>query len=151
MKRVVWLASIWFLFNTLLFAQEKGFGAGIILGEPTGISAKYWINEQAAFDIGVAYSFFSANKSVSLHSDYLFHLSPIFIKKQKLLPYYGYGVRIHLTKKISIGARGVVGLAWIYLPKSSDVFFELAPVFCFLPKTNLSFDVSLGARYYLEF
>jgi hypothetical protein len=28
----------------LISAQSKGFGAGIIVGEPTGISGKYWVS-----------------------------------------------------------------------------------------------------------
>ncbi|MCK4431244.1 MAG: hypothetical protein KAW19_08060, partial [Candidatus Aminicenantes bacterium] len=38
-------------------AQESGFGLGIILGEPTGISFKNWIGSRTAIDGGVAWSF----------------------------------------------------------------------------------------------
>jgi hypothetical protein len=35
-------------------AQDHGFGMGIILGEPTGISAKLWTSRDNAFDFAAA-------------------------------------------------------------------------------------------------
>lgn len=38
-------------------AQDHGFGMGIILGEPTGLSAKAWTSNDNAFDFALAWSF----------------------------------------------------------------------------------------------
>jgi hypothetical protein len=38
-------------------AQDSGFGLGIIIGEPTGISAKQWTGSRTAIDGAVAWSF----------------------------------------------------------------------------------------------
>jgi len=37
-------------------AQERGFGLGVIIGEPTGISAKLWTSPVNAFDFGLGWS-----------------------------------------------------------------------------------------------
>jgi len=37
-------------------AQDHGFGIGLILGEPTGVSAKLWTSNQNALDVGLGVS-----------------------------------------------------------------------------------------------
>lgn len=34
-------------------AQERRFGLGVIIGEPTGVSAKLWTSPVNAFDFGL--------------------------------------------------------------------------------------------------
>ncbi len=45
-----------------IFAQNNGFGGGVILGEPTGFSAKLWLDDNSAADFGFGYSFFPNDK-----------------------------------------------------------------------------------------
>ena len=52
--------------------QEYGFGAGIVLGEPTGISLKYWTKPTNAWDAGVAWGF-GREGAFHLHADHLWH------------------------------------------------------------------------------
>ena len=146
------------LFTTLLFtctsniAQDKNFGIGIILGEPTGLSGKYWLSEDRAVDAALAYSFLDDNKSFAFHANYLYHLNGIIDKHYKMPLYYGFGVRLRLreNKDNSFGIRGVIGLI-IYLREAPvDIFFEAAPVFRLLPDTNIDFDIAIGARYFFD-
>ena len=51
---------------------QDDFGIGIILGEPTGLSLKYWLDEERAIDGAAAWSY-SENDSFQLHGDYLIH------------------------------------------------------------------------------
>ncbi len=61
----------------LLSAQEKDFGVGAILGEPTGVSLKKWLGARTAIDGALAWSF--ANESgFHLHADYLVHNFSLF-------------------------------------------------------------------------
>lgn len=134
------------------FAQDKNFGIGIILGEPTGLSGKYWISEDKAFDAALAYSFLDDNKSLAFHADYLYHLNGIIDRHYKMPLYYGFGVRFRLreNKDNSFGVRGVIGLI-VYLREAPvDIFFEVAPVFRLLPNTNIDFDIAIGARYFFD-
>jgi hypothetical protein len=146
------------LFTILLFlssnnfAQDKNFGVGIILGEPTGISGKYWMSSDRAFDAALAYSFLEDNKSFAFHANYLYHLYGVIDKYYKMPLYYGFGVRFRIRENNdnTFGVRGVIGLL-IYLKEAPvDVFFEAAPVFRLLPNTQIDFDIAVGARYFFD-
>lgn len=151
MKKLFCLAFLIITFHSFE-AQDRNFGLGVIIGNPTGISGKLWVNEVNAVDFGLGYSFFGKNDFLSLHADYLYHDNEL-IKTEYTTPvYYGFGVRIRLHDKErgSFGIRGAAGIL-IYLDKIPvDVFFELAPVFKLLPETALNLDFGLGARYYFD-
>lgn len=137
-----------FIKNSL--AQDKGIGFGIMIGEPTGFSVKYWMNELNAFDGGFAYSLVRKHSAFSLHSDYLYHAYDIIKSNYRLPIYYGFGARIRFIENEdnSLGARGVIGVAWLNDKLPIDVFFEIVPVFNLLPATALNLDLALGARFY---
>lgn len=133
-----------------LYSQDKGFGLGVMIGEPTGFSGKYWLSQNNALDFGLAYSFIKPRAAFSLHTDYLFHSKSIFLDPIHFSTYYGFGVRIHFSnnEKSILGARGVAGLLWMNRAAPFDIFLEFAPVFNLFPETSLHLDCALGARYY---
>lgn len=139
------------LFNNIS-AQDKGFGLGLMLGEPTGFSAKYWLDGDNAVDFGLAYSFVQKLSAVSLHADYLYHAFDIIKSDYRLPVYYGFGARLRFVdnSENALGARGVVGVAWLSDNLPIDVFFELVPVFNLIPSTSLYLDIAIGARYYFK-
>lgn len=140
------------LLSVKLYAQDKAFGLGIMIGQPTGFSAKYWLNNENAVDFGLAYSFIGNDKGFSLHSDYLYHINGFSKSHIKLPVYYGFGARIRAVdnSKTYLGARGVVGLVYMDNTAPFDVFLEMAPIFNLFPETSLNFDLALGLRYYFE-
>lgn len=133
-------------------AQNNGLGLGIILGEPTGISGKYWITENTAYDFGIAYSFIGLNSSLSLHADYLYHLFNAIETQYTLPVYYGFGARMRTNEnsELGLGARGVIGISLFSTQLPMDFFLEVAPVFQLIPETELNFDIGIGARYYFD-
>ncbi len=132
------------------YSQNKGFGLGVMIGEPTGLSGKYWLDETHAVDFGLAYSFVHPEKTFSLHADYLFHNDSFIHSTERLPVYYGIGARVHLGKNdgSTIGARGVAGIVWMPGSVPIDIFIELAPVFNLFPETSLHLDFAIGGRYY---
>jgi hypothetical protein len=134
------------------FSQDRGFGLGVIFGEPTGFSGKYWVDEDHAFDFGLAYSFAHPNRTFSLHADYLFHRFDVLKTADRFPIYYGFGGRIHFGNKDgnTLGARGVVGILWMHRSLPIDLFVELAPVFNLFPETSLHLDFAIGGRYYFK-
>lgn len=151
MKKILLFALFTLMLTTKIISQEKGFGIGIMIGEPTGISAKYWLDNSTALDFGLAYSLFHSNSSISFHSDYVIHNYEIIKSNYKIPIYYGVGGRIRsYSNKTYLGARGVAGILYIDKKYPFDAFFELAPVFNLLPETSLHFDLGIGARYYLR-
>jgi hypothetical protein len=162
MKTVLLAALL--LTGTWCSAQSSGFGAGIILGEPTGISVKGWISGDRAIDGAVAWSLRSGSY-FSLHADYLFHnMDLIHLKKGKLPLYYGPGLRLrtwngdrywdnghwhHYTgNRTGLGIRFPVGLD--YLPDRApvDIFLELVPALDLVPGTDFDISGAVGARYW---
>jgi len=137
---------------TNIVSQDRGFGAGIMFGEPTGLSAKYWLDDKRALDFGLAYSFLSTNNSMAIHCDYVFHNLDLIDSEIRIPVYYGFGARLRVggTNKNTLSARGVIGVLYHFPKESIDVFFEVAPAFNLFPKTVMNIDSAIGARYFFR-
>ena len=137
-------------------ADGGPFGLGIILGEPTGLSAKLFLSGQHAVDGALSYSL--VDSALYLHADYLLHFSGWILRAgstHHLLPYLGIGGEIavrgdheHHTGGGGIGVRVPFGLAWIPGHLPIDIFLEIAPGLFLLPATDPDLDAGLGLRYF---
>ncbi len=139
------------LTSSINLAQNKNFAIGFIVGEPTGISAKYWTSGINAFDFGLGYSF-EKNSNLHLHGDYLFHLDNALNTSERISIYYGPGVRLKFRQDNNsrLGVRGVLGGLWMPRGNFIDVFIEIAPVMDLIPSTKFSFDGGIGVRFFLN-
>jgi hypothetical protein len=134
------------------------FGAGIVLGEPTGITAKYWFTHRQAFQLGLSYTF--RREAFWLGVDYLFHWTGLIKElppQIELAPYIGAGLKAVLRDederpgrdRHSFGAfRFPLGGAVIFMAVPIEVFLEVAPGMRFAPETDFEIDGAIGARYY---
>jgi hypothetical protein len=148
-----------FKFVTILFslifissikAQSNGIGVGLIVGEPTGISGKYWTGSTTAFDAALAWSFVDEN-AFQIHADYLFHnIRLITISEGKLPFYYGIGARLKTANDIKLGVRVPLGLAYLFQNVPIDIFVEVVPILDIIPKTDFQINAALGARYFFH-
>ena len=141
-------------------AQDHGFGMGIILGEPTGLSAKLWTSRDNALDFALGLGLggdrikykgnYDNTGRVHFHMDYLWHAFNAISSTERFPLYYGIGGRFNTGGGYdgSLGVRGVFGIAWFPHSTPIDVFFELVPVFQVTPLTGLGFDAGLGIRYF---
>ena len=59
--------------GTVATNDHGGFGLGVILGQPTGFTMKYWLTRKTAFDVGAAWSF-ESNGYFQLYGDWLYHV-----------------------------------------------------------------------------
>ena len=127
------------------YGQGK-FGLGIILGEPTGISAKVWMTGTTAVDGAIAWSF--ANESaLHFHADFLIHNFSVFSKVVPL--YYGIGVRIKFREDDTrIGIRIPVGIAYDIPSTQIDLFLEIVPLLNLNPSTSFTLNGAVGGRFY---
>ena len=121
-----------------LFAQNSGLGVGIILGEPTGLSAKMWTGEITAFDAAAAWSF-GDEGALHLNADMLFHNYGLI--NQAFPVYYGLGARVKLAEDLRIGLRVPVGIAYQIPNTPLDAFLEIVPVLDLIP------DVDFGRAH----
>jgi hypothetical protein len=131
-------------------AQDSGFGLGIILGEPTGVSFKSWVGRREAIDVAVAWSF-DGEGAIHIHADYLFHNFRLFrIEKGDLVLYYGIGVRVKTVHRTQVGIRIPLGLSYLFERDPIEIFFELGPIMNVTPKTLFRMTTGVGVRYYFD-
>lgn len=126
--------------------KKNGLGLGLILGEPTGASVKYWVSDNAAFDVGAAWSLADRNEALHMHTDILWH--SWFRDTKNLAFYYGVGGRVIFADDAEAGIRLPLGLTYVFDSIPIDVFLEAAPILDLVPDTNLAGNGGVGIRYY---
>jgi hypothetical protein len=139
-------------------AQDHGFGMGLILGEPTGLSAKAWTSTDNAFDFAVAWSFNNYHHndnhndgSLLLQADYVWHFfNAISVSSGKLPIYVGIGARVVLADDPSFGVRIPVGIDYLFADAPIDIFLELVPIMDLSPETDFGIGGGLGIRYWFN-
>ena len=141
-------------------AQGGPFGAGIILGEPSGLSVKYFLDGRHAVDGALDYSLFDG--ALYLHADYLFHFNAYRMRgvstSQVFLPYVGIGGKIGVHDRDgrghdddasgALGVRIPIGVAWIPAGLPIDIFIEIVPGLFVLAATDPDLDAGVGLRYF---
>ena len=132
-------------------AQLRGFGLGVIVGEPTGISVKDWLTGKTAIDGAIAWSF-ERETSFHIHADYLIHAFDEFDSTENVPLYYGIGGRLKTSNggDARLGVRGVIGIGYLFREAPIDLFFEIAPILDVAPRTELSVNGGFGARYFFR-
>ena len=159
--RYVFFALCVFLAVHGSVAQDRGFGLGVILGEPTGLSAKLWTSPINAFDFGLGWSVggdrlgnynghYDGRGRMHFHMDYLWHAFHAIESSERFPLYYGIGGRINTGAGYdgSLAIRGVFGIEWMPHNTPVDVFLELVPSLQLTSSTGFGMDAGLGARYF---
>ena len=151
MKKIKYAVFLLLLsFISISNAQDKGVGLGIIVGEPTGFSFKYWTSSTTAFDAALAWSFIDKG-ALHIHADYIIHnFDLIRVPEGKLPFYYGIGGRLKNFGDARLGVRVPLGLAYIFQNAPVDIFLELVPILDLTPQTDFSINAAIGARYFLN-
>lgn len=148
MKRNVLITLVILMLGfTSAHAQSRPFGLGLMFGAPTGLTAKYWIDETQGLDFGAAWSFYHSGY-FRLHGDYVRHAYLIDVPKGKFPLYYGIGARVGFGNDFRMGARVPVGLEYIFENEQLDIFFELVPGLDFIPETDFVMEGAFGIRYF---
>lgn len=137
---------------------NKGIvGIGVMVGEPTGLSAKVYLRDDRAIDVGLGAAFVGGG--IHVHADYLFHPWILEDRDSFTLPvYWGPGVRVidyrasdNAASYLAVGARGVVGLLFDFKEAPLDAFVEAAGVLEFGFAGNgvgIALNAAAGARFY---
>ncbi|MDD5301781.1 MAG: hypothetical protein PHS14_01625 [Elusimicrobia bacterium] len=129
-------------------AQKAGdTGVGVILGAPTGITGKLWLDGNKAIDAGLGW-----NSELTVYGDYLWHGWDVLPQpaQGKLPVYLGLGAQVRTFRDSEFGVRAVAGVAY-WLPNNPvEVFVEIVPVFFLTRDPGVGFDAGLGLRYYFK-
>ena len=151
-KSLFWilLLSCGLLFS--LSAQEKGLGTGLIIGEPTGFSAKLWLDSQSAIDAALAYSLAEPEFNLRFHADYLLHFLNILPEVvEGMNGYAGLGAYVLVGQEnFQLGLRVPCGLVWFFKKVPLDLFLEVAPGMQILMSTKFTIGGGLGLRWFFN-
>lgn len=141
-------------------ASSGNFGLGIMLGEPSGITAKYWLSRTQAFDVGLSYSF--DDDYFALLSNYLWHFPALFGARgsvgSQFVPYLGIGGVLAFDDEgpfgrrrgqdIAVGARIPLGVEFLPRAVPLGIFAELAPGVGLIPEVFGFLQGEVGGRFY---
>ena len=131
-------------------AQQKGvFGLGFVVGDPTGITMKFWTKETDAVEIAIGWK----KKETELHADYLWHNFELLPVKNGRLPvFYGLGLEAKLKEDEDneIGIRTIAGLEYLFPTVPFDFFLEIAPVLQLTPESKVKGEAALGFRFFFK-
>ena len=142
------LALLFVLSLSATYAQSK-FGLGIILGEPTGVSAKLWTGGTNALDFAAAWSF-KGDGHLLLQADYVWHSDLERTSSGKVAFYYGIGGRIIFSDEPLLGARIPIGLDYQFSSAPIDIFAEIVPILDLIPSTGFALGGGLGVRFWFK-
>lgn len=127
------------------------FGLGLELGDPGtwGAVGKIWIDRENAFQSAVKLG----NGNALLQLDYLWHDYDVIHPKQGLMPlYFGFGGDLSLQGNVTVGARGVVGISYMFNRSNVpvDIYVQLVPEIWFGNggTSPLFIYGNVGSRYY---
>ncbi len=144
------------------FSQVHGkkFGFGIVLGEPTGGTVKFWTQTNNAFVVDLGASYFGSPR---IGVDYLWHFDAFHSNIAKLYAgpgaalgigegngfwYKGKKEGIYYHSGVGLGIRGVFGVNVVPDETPLEFFFEIGALIGLAPDFGSGIDAALGLRFY---
>ncbi len=138
----------------MLYAESGSFGAGFMLGSPSGITGKVFFDANSALDFGLGVV---AGDDMYCYADYLRHFSGIFPLSDIALS-VGLGPGYHRYEKERkrrdderenrFELRMPLGLEYVIRMIPLGVFLEIAPALRMIPEIGFDIRGGIGVRYY---
>lgn len=132
----------------------RRIGAGLIAGDPTGLTAKGYLSSRTAIQLIGSWSFI--DEAVTLIGDVTYDIMNVPVQASHLtLPFYcGVGGKLTFDKggrhqdRTTAGIRVPVGIAlqWTNIP--IELAFEIAPGVGLTPETEFDLTGGIAVRYY---
>ena len=132
-------------------AAGRDFGLGMVVGDPTGLSAEKWLSQSTALDFSAAWSL-ERDEAMELAMDHVwYNFSAIESEGHRVALHYGVGGRVQFVDSGDdhAGVRLPVGLTYFADRGRVGIFMQVAPTLDLAPSTELDLQGGLGARYYL--
>ena len=163
MRKLIHIVLLLFILTGCegIFAQSpqgKEIGFGIILGDPTGGTLKFWTEKENAIVIDLGTSYFGKPR---IGVDYLWHFEPFNTDIANLYAGVGGAIgfgegngfwfkdKFHRTgNEIGFGARGVFGVNVLPRHTPLEAFFEIGVLLGFIPDFGSAADAAIGIRFY---
>jgi len=140
-------------------AQNKNFGFGFVLGDPTGFSFKFGLGGNNAISAVLGGSSFGTPR---IGADYLWYYNSFNSSIVEL--YFGPGAALgfghshewywHDDNKyyehndLSLGARMIIGINVVPPRTPLEIYLELGPMIEVVPDFHSDVEVGLGVRFF---
>ena len=133
--------------DTLIIRPTPRFEIGALLGEPIGLSLKFWHGTITATDLSAAWSF-TENGTLEMHIDFLIHPFNLrVITNGNNFPLYiGAGLAARVGDDWFLGARVPIGVEYLFNSLPLSVFGEVAPQWQFIPADDFVLSGGVGIR-----
>lgn len=159
MKRKASVLSC-FLFLALSLPAEGSFGLGLVVGEPTGVSAAWKIGHGTRLQGTLAWDLTDPG-GLTAAADYLFLMDDLLKIERTAIPLYaGFGAKLQVVSgsasdksdgfPLSLVARFPFGARWPFSELPLEAFIELAPGLALLPETAFDIGGGIGLRWFFE-
>ncbi len=157
MKLIILLASFLGSLSLAAPANRNGdLGLGVMLGNTTSITGKYWTEKDRGWDIAGGGS---EEKEGWLQASYIKHYIGAFGAETRFIgettPYAGVGLGMGFNRttddikyRNDYFARLPLGLSWMPNRTPVDLFAEATPTYMFSPEGVLYLSGNVGGRYY---
>ncbi|HEY3761109.1 MAG TPA: hypothetical protein VGN23_05125 [Verrucomicrobiae bacterium] len=123
--------------------------AGLMVGEPTGPTVKYFLTDVLAVDGAFGWSPFP-HADMEFHADILYHdFNLIHVDEGRLPVYVGAGafVRFRHNADNQGGIRIPFGISYMFQDIPVDIFAEVGPAIVLTPDVRGEIVGGIGARY----
>lgn len=130
------------------------FELGVNLGEPTGISAKLYLDKTNAFEGIAAWAF--SRGAITLSVDYLFHFHDVLKIETETFPLFvGIGAVAGISAgggpaaagQVSVGFRVPLGVLYVFKQAPIELSLEVVPGLNLFPDMTFLAMGGLGVRY----
>jgi len=126
-------------------------GVGVIVGDPTGFSAKYWLSRTRAVDLALAWDLSGSEDRFEIHADHLWHFDLDLSRLQGRMPLYvGVGGRLLTGHDARLGVRIPFGVSYMFPRVPIELFGEITPLVDFTPDTETRVNAGAGVRFYFK-
>ncbi len=132
-------------------AAAQGPGYGVTVGEPLGVTAKLWVDQDEAWVFGLGVNP-AGDYSVQGTADYVLHIFEVgrFFNLPSLALVTGLGARINGPDDgdYEPGIRFPAGLSYFFNAEDVELFAEIAPVLDLSPDVEIDLNAVIGIRFY---
>jgi hypothetical protein len=137
------------LFAITAYAQDTitvpRFEIGAYLGQPLGLSAKWWYGVRTAAEVTAAWSF-TEDGIFEVDADYLIHPLFLDVTNGQLPVFFGLGAGFRIGDEWFIGARLPLGIEYILEGIPLSLVGEIVPQWQFLPENKFVLGGGVGIR-----
>lgn len=136
--------AVLFCLSGASFGQTPKYGLGLILFDPSGLTAKAWLKNSGALDGAIGWSALEGQQ-LHIHADYFFYGARIASDQNAEFSFYlGVGGKIIFRDHDNAWFRVPLGIDFFSKKSPLNIFLEVVPSFNF---SQLELCGAIGIRY----